>query len=681
MTLTIADYILIGLISLALAGLIFKIFFYAAYPFLPGKRRVRKIEGEEKDSSGDDSDKNSDTTSEEKESAEALFEEHEVSDSSEAEHFDFSSKEEQSLTESFSFETVYDKSLPQKPIEFAFASSEITADEEKADENNALPKSEDKLSEKPKEKKEPFSQKKTEEEPAHEIKAEPKAEIKKEIKGEPVAETAAKTETKTESEVKSDEPVTPVVPEEKAARSKVSSAALEELVKVAVLEAAADEITKDRVSKNPSPKMSLKDKNASEQQSFEKPELDADPPFKELEINLTTRELIDRYPALMIEYIKDASKDKTDRLYAVRKASELQSSDAVMPLIAMLYESDSDLSSAAAESLAEIGDERAIQPLEEISKITDRELLAPFDLPDTKAIATYEPLDYRSMVVFRIDSLSPDYFDKTGSLIPAKDFVLKGLGDENENLRAMAAKVAINVRSEEIAGPLEDILANSEESDAVRSLAAEALGEGAYTRSIPALAKALEDSNISVRYSAVNALGRYKGKDVTETLLSALTDTDKYVRSAALHSLGAYEDSTLIERFIKMLADEEEVVRFSAGNALSVFPKEEVSDTFWLMEFESSTQESMVRIELLTLFELEGGTEELKYYLNSSDSDVMHRASLALAREKGLDAAQDLLEASKRLDAELKELAKENELAQFLQEQHENQGVEGFNKV
>ncbi len=367
--------------------------------------------------------------------------------------------------------------------------------------------------------------------------------------------------------------------------------------------------------------------------------------------------------------IKTFSASTEKRLFAIKKAAEDKLVEAVPALIEALYEPDPAISSAAADSLGVIGDERAIEPLLEISRRNDAQIIKQINDREKRSEDTSQeveetpgeqvnenPYNFKELTVFKIDQLPQEYFQADGSPIPRKDLVVKGLRDNNQQLRQMAAKAAIGIDSEEVIEPLIEVLANPFEVESVRFMAAEALGGMNDEKSIEPLLNSLGDENVAVRYSAAAALSGRKDERVVMALIGAIYDPDKYVRSSVAFALGTTEDPRAMAALFDCITDESDVVRFSAAKALGSFSPEkviaEVKNRYELANLKTR----LALTDVVGHLKCKEATDMLKVALKDENSEISYRASMALMGQESVDVIDDLIEASKRLDNELMSL-------------------------
>ncbi len=375
--------------------------------------------------------------------------------------------------------------------------------------------------------------------------------------------------------------------------------------------------------------------------------------------------------------IKTFSAPVEKRLAAIRKAGEEKNVLTVPSLIEILYEPDQDIVTAAAESLGAIGDSRAIEPLLEISRRSDIQLMkeiagrldektfAEISSETALALVSHQnPYNFKEMVVFKIDQLPKDYFQPDGTPIPRKDLVVKGLKDSSQQMRQMAAKAAIGLDQEELVEPLIEALGNQFEVESVRFMTAEALGGMQNEKSVESLLKALKDDNVAVRYSAAAALSGRKDDRVVMALIERLNDPDRYVRSSVAYALGTTGESAALDALFSCSEDEAEAVRFSAAKAIASFNHDEVHAQIEKMLAGADRSMILFSLEILANIKDDKAVKVLRRYLKSKDSDISYRASLALAGTENVDIIEDLIEAAKRLDNELVTLMKESSTTQ-----------------
>ena len=102
----------------------------------------------------------------------------------------------------------------------------------------------------------------------------------------------------------------------------------------------------------------------------------------------------------------------------------------------------------------------------------------------------------------------------------------------------------------------------------VRKAAAEALGKIGDKSAVPALIKALKDGYWQVRTAAAAALGKIGDKSAVPALIEALKDKDSDVRTAAAEALGTIGDTRAVPALIEALKDWRSVSTAAAAAAL-----------------------------------------------------------------------------------------------------------------
>lgn len=438
----------------------------------------------------------------------------------------------------------------------------------------------------------------------------------------------------------------------------------------AQLEAELEAADREDAERNDGPLPSLRDKFGDfDDSNTEKPEK----PVKKY-TNVGYIELVNN----PVPYINNKEVAPPQRITAIKEAGFRRLKEAVPALIECLYDPEASISLVATESLGAIGDERAIEPLMEVANKHDQEVAKAAEefmggeLMVIGAQPNFDsqngnngegPVDYKAMVVFKVDQLPLEYFQPDGTPIPRTELVLKGLKDDNEQLRQMAAKAAIGLESEEVVEPLTEALNNPLESESVRAMAAEALGGMGSEESVSALIDALKDDNVAVRYAAAAALSGNVESRVVEALILATKDEDKYVRASAAYALGTTRAGYALIPLIKCAEDENEVVRFSAVNSIAGYDFEDVYKRLMIKNkdeaFESKNR-ILAKIEILGKFKDDRAIKHLKDYLQDSDPDIVFKATNALMGHEDPSMLEELIAASKRLDKELMNLAKEN---------------------
>jgi HEAT repeat protein/beta-lactamase regulating signal transducer with metallopeptidase domain len=213
-------------------------------------------------------------------------------------------------------------------------------------------------------------------------------------------------------------------------------------------------------------------------------------------------------------------------------------STVVPALIAALKDADPKVRTAAAQSLGELEDPRAIPGLIEASHDADAEV--------------------RSAA---LQSLSR--FDDPRVVDP----MILALKDPNRDVRQNAAQSLGRFNDPRAVRPLMAALADS--SADVRMSAAQSLGELHDPQALPGLAGALKDPKADVRQAAAQSLGELELKSAPQVLIDALADPDADVRQAVAQTLGEIQDPHAVPGLAARLNDSNGDVRESAVSALS----------------------------------------------------------------------------------------------------------------
>jgi HEAT repeat protein/beta-lactamase regulating signal transducer with metallopeptidase domain len=263
-----------------------------------------------------------------------------------------------------------------------------------------------------------------------------------------------------------------------------------------------------------------------------------------------------------------------DENAGVRKAAahslgQLGDPRAVAPLIAVLADSDAEVRSTAIDALADLEDPRAIGPIANLLKdpVTDvrheaLNALSHWDqgVPTAQVVALLDDpdADVRREAVNLLDHLSAR---SAGAAIarlvhdPSSDVrqqVVEALGNLGVQSGAGAITEALNDPDADVReaalGALNDLKAPIAEAtllnlmkdtDAdVRERAAQLAGERSVTAAIPSLKRLLDDPRGAVREQAAQALGNIADPAARQALQAALQSSDPKVRRAAAEALG-----------------------------------------------------------------------------------------------------------------------------------------------
>jgi HEAT repeat protein/beta-lactamase regulating signal transducer with metallopeptidase domain len=240
----------------------------------------------------------------------------------------------------------------------------------------------------------------------------------------------------------------------------------------------------------------------------------------------------------------------------------------VNALIARLGDEDADVRRAAAHSLGQLKDSRAVPGLIGALKDPDpkvrasaAEALAEFE--DSRAIAPLSALLSDASTEVKQSALEAlSHFDDG---VPSSA-VIRSLSDADAEVRHAAAHLAGKLRDRS-ATPALAKLVGDPDSD-VRQAAIEAIGELKDPMAASAVALALGDSDSDVRHQAMNTMEELKAPIPEATLIGLMRDPDPDVRQQAAHLAGERSVIGAIPALRRMLEDPNGDVRESAVDAL-----------------------------------------------------------------------------------------------------------------
>jgi HEAT repeat protein len=299
--------------------------------------------------------------------------------------------------------------------------------------------------------------------------------------------------------------------------------------------------------------------------------------------------------------------DTTIRVQAAQMLAELGDERALEPLIAALNTPDTPLRFHLVISLGKLGDRRAVEPL--LTLLTD-------ETPSVRhhALLALGALGDKRIVPVLLDALQRDASLLHGTVIALGELgdprgvevALAALSDANESIRFGAARSLGAMGDPQAAAPLIAALADPSQSvreAAVRSLAA--LGDH---QAIPPLIDALKQNSLLASEAAA-ALGVLGGPRAVDALLGAVSDPQlwgwgawgpacralralgvpapavlfttlneapSYKRRQSITALGLIGDLRALEPLIAILtnSEEDEQVREAAATALATLKDE-----------------------------------------------------------------------------------------------------------
>ena len=245
-----------------------------------------------------------------------------------------------------------------------------------------------------------------------------------------------------------------------------------------------------------------------------------------------------------------------------------QDTGVVSALIARLKDENAGVRKAAANSLGQRGDLRAVAPLITVLADSDAEVRytatdALANLEDRRAIGPIAGLLKDSVTEVRRNALSAlSHWDQG---VPTAQVVAL-LDDPDADVRREAVNLLehLNARSSgaEIAKLVRD------PSSDVRQNAIQALGNLGVQSGAAAITEALSDPNPDVRESAIGALNDLKAPIAEATLLNLLKDQDPDVRERAARLAGERSVTAAIPSLRRLVDDQRSSVRETATQAL-----------------------------------------------------------------------------------------------------------------
>jgi len=245
-----------------------------------------------------------------------------------------------------------------------------------------------------------------------------------------------------------------------------------------------------------------------------------------------------------------------------------QDTGVVDALIARLKDENAGVRKAAANSLGQIGDRRAVVPLIAVLSDSDAEVrytaidgLA--NLEDPRAIGPIADLLKDPVTEVRHNALSALSHWEQG--VPTVQVVAL-LDDADADVRREAVNLLehLNARS---SGAAIARLVHDQSSD-VRQTVVQALGNLGVQSGAAAVTEALSDPNPDVREAAIGALDELKAPIAEGTLLSLLKDQNPDVRERAAQLAGERSVTAAIPSLQRLIDDQHSSVRETATQAL-----------------------------------------------------------------------------------------------------------------
>ena len=240
----------------------------------------------------------------------------------------------------------------------------------------------------------------------------------------------------------------------------------------------------------------------------------------------------------------------------------------VNALIARLEDENAEVRRAAAHSLGQLKDSRAVPGLigalkdpEPKVRASAAEALAEFE--DSRAVVPLATLLNDQSTEVKQSALEAlSHFE--GNLPSAP--IVRLLADPDADVRHSAAHLVGKLRDRSATGALAKLVGDP--SSDVRQAAIESIGELGDPAAAVALVPALSDADANVREQALNAMEELKAPIAEATLIGLMRDRDADVRQKAAHLAGDRSMVAAIPTLRRMLEDPNADVRESAVDAL-----------------------------------------------------------------------------------------------------------------
>jgi len=258
----------------------------------------------------------------------------------------------------------------------------------------------------------------------------------------------------------------------------------------------------------------------------------------------------------LIGALKD--EDPEVRVAVLEALGELRDKTAVPAVIKAQEDKNPKVRGEASRALGEIRDVRAIPAL--VERLGD----------ENEVVRRYTVAALKKFGVSAAPALIGALKDKTDKNKKVREgaaeilgtigyegatpFLIEALNDEEENVRAVAARALGERKDKAAITALVGRLRDKSEGKVAKAAAARALGEMQDRSAVPALIEALKDENETVRTNACTALGKIRDESaVPELIERLLKDRNAKVREEAARALGEIKDKSAVPALIEAI--------------------------------------------------------------------------------------------------------------------------------
>ena len=216
--------------------------------------------------------------------------------------------------------------------------------------------------------------------------------------------------------------------------------------------------------------------------------------------------------------------------YSDQSAQQQISGAAMQSLLNALADADTEVRASAAQSLGQLGDERAVAAL-------------------SKALREDSDARVRRTAAWALGNI------EDARAVPALVHAVKN--DQDGEVRRTAVWALGQIEDESAVPALTDLVRDRDVE--MRRQAAWALGQIQAEAAVPALVTALRDSDAEVRSTAVWALGQIEAESAVEPLTGLLNDATPEVRKQAVWALGQIEAESAVPALARVVREDRDV--------------------------------------------------------------------------------------------------------------------------